>query len=178
VAITPDSKDWTFVLRSTCSECNFDVRSFPREHLGKMIRENSDRWRTILTDPRVRQRPSEDVWSALEYACHVRDVFRLYDERLRLMIETDDPRYPNWDQDVAAVEDNYGEKDPSQIATDLAAAAADLADRFDRVDGSQWERTGKRSDGADFTIESFGRYLIHDPVHHVWDAETGLASLS
>jgi hypothetical protein len=31
-------------------------------------------------------RPSDDRWSALEYACHVRDVFRLYDERLEMML--------------------------------------------------------------------------------------------
>ena len=30
-----------------------------------------------------------------------------------------------------------------------------------------------RSDGAAFTIDSFSRYLVHDPVHHVWDVERG-----
>jgi hypothetical protein len=28
---------------------------------------------------------------------------------------------------------------------------------------------GFRSDGAQFTVESFGRYLLHDPIHHLWD---------
>jgi hypothetical protein len=37
------------------------------------------------------------------------------------------------------------------------------------VTGAQWERTGRRSDGARFTVETFARYFIHDPVHHLYD---------
>jgi hypothetical protein len=43
------------------------------------------------------------------------------------------------------------------------------ADGFASVTGAQWERTGSRSDGAHFTVESFGRYFIHDPIHHLYD---------
>jgi hypothetical protein len=32
-----------------------------------------------------------------------------------------------------------------------------------------WSRPGHRSDGAVFTIDSFTRYLLHDPLHHLWD---------
>jgi hypothetical protein len=32
-----------------------------------------------------------------------------------------------------------------------------------------WQRTGSRSDGAHFTIESFARYFVHDPIHHLHD---------
>ena len=39
--------------------------------------------------------------------------------------------------------------------------------------GDQWGRTGYRSDGAAFTVDSFTRHLVHNPVHHVWDAELG-----
>jgi len=45
------------------------------------------------------------------------------------------------------------------------------------VSGSQWGLTGNRSDGASFTIESFARYLIHDPVHHLYDVRTGFEEL-
>ncbi len=57
------------------------------------------------------------------------------------------------------------------VAVDLAGAGEDLAARFERVSGDEWQRTGRRSDGASFTVESFARYLIHDPVHHLWDVE-------
>ena len=32
-----------------------------------------------------------------------------------------------------------------------------------------WGRTGIRSDGAAFTVDTFARYFLHDPVHHLWD---------
>jgi hypothetical protein len=60
----------------------------------------------------------------------------------------------------------------------LQEAAERLADRFDRVEGEQWDRTGVRSDGAYFTVESFARYLMHDPIHHLHDTERGFARLA
>jgi DinB family protein len=176
--ITPDTKDWTWVLERTCPECGFDVQTFPREALGEMIRENAEQWGDLLTHPLVRSRPSDDVWSALEYGCHARDVFRLYDSRLRMMLEEDDPTYPNWDQNVTAVEERYDEQEPSDVLDELQEAAIALARRFDAVREDEWERTGTRSDGARFTVESFGRYLIHDPVHHVNDVEQGFVRLA
>ena len=121
--------------------------------------------------------PRPDRWSPLEYACHVRDVLVLYDERLQLMLTEDDPDFPNWDQDVAAVENRYDEQDPARVAADIAAAAAVIAARFDGVPEGAWGRTGNRSDGARFTVDSFARYFVHDPVHHLDDVEKGLAAI-
>jgi hypothetical protein len=109
------------------------------------------------------------VWSPLEYACHVRDVFTLFDERLGLMLHDDDPLFANWDQDETAVVERYGEQDPVTVAAELELAAQVLAGAFAAVRGDQWGRPGRRSDGARFTVASFARYFIHDPVHHLWD---------
>jgi hypothetical protein len=167
--IVPDSKDWTWVLERRCPECEFDASTARSAEVARMIRSNAAKWYEVLSRPDVRQRPSADRWSPLEYACHVRDVFRLYDERLRLMLEEDDPQYPNWDQDVTAIEDRYSEQDPVTVGEELQVAAVRLARRFDGVKGQAWYRTGTRSDGASFTVDTFSRYLMHDPVHHLWD---------
>ncbi len=163
--IVPDTKNWTWVLERRCDECGFDAATFPRADVGRMIRDNARAWQRVLTRPDLRDRPSDNVWSPLEYACHVRDVFRIYDARLGLMLTDDDPRYPNWDQDAAAIEERYGGQDPATVGNELDAAAHELAGHFDRVAGEQWERRGTRSDGAHFTVESFARYTIHDPIH-------------
>jgi predicted carbohydrate-binding protein with CBM5 and CBM33 domain len=129
-------------------------------------------WRGFLAGPGsggFRPRAAPGVWSALEYGCHVRDVLRLYDERLGLMLTADEPHYPNWDQNETAVADRYGEQDPAAVAAELQTAADAIAARFEGVSGDQWQRTGVRSDGARFTVESFARYFIHDPVHHLYD---------
>jgi hypothetical protein len=85
------------------------------------------------------------------------------------MLTQDDPSYPNWDQDDTAVAEQYNEQDPTTVATELATAAQQLADAFAAVRDQQWRRTGTRSDGARFTVESFARYMLHDPVHHLHD---------
>jgi DinB superfamily len=168
--ITPDTKDWTWVLDRRCPECGFESATVPKEHVAPMIRDNAAEWRGVLSSSTdLSRRPSDDRWSTLEYACHVRDVFELYDYRLRLMLDEDDPTFPNWDQDVTAVEARYNEQDPARVADELDAAAHTLAESFDTVHGEQWQRTGTRSDGAHFTIDTFARYLIHDPVHHLYD---------
>ncbi len=168
---SPDDKDWTWVLHRTCPECGYDVRDFDRAQIGAMIRANATAWVDVLAgDPsNLRVRPDPDTWSPLEYAFHVRDVYELYDYRLSLMLDQDGPHYPNWDQDETAVEKNYASADPATLAPELVAEAEKLASRFDGVTGERWERTGYRSDGAAFTVESFARYLIHDPIHHLWD---------
>jgi hypothetical protein len=167
--IDPDLKDWTWVLERPCPECGFRAEIATHENLGDLIRENAAVWPTVLARPDVAVRPDDHTWSPLEYACHTRDVFRLYDERLALMLERDDPPFPNWDQDASAVEESYNTQDPATVADELVAAGASLADAFDAVEGDQWARTGLRSDGAHFTVDTFGRYFIHDPIHHLWD---------
>jgi hypothetical protein len=169
VAITPDTKDWTWVLRRPCPECGLDTRSVTQADIPVMIRDNAGAWREELAAPGVADRPQPDKWSTLEYGCHVRDTLELYHYRLGLMLTQDDPLFPNWDQDQTAVSDRYGEQDPAEVARQLGAAAETLAGRFDAVSGDQWRRPGRRSDGAAFTVETFGRYFIHDPVHHLYD---------
>ena len=157
------------MLNRRCPECGFDTSSFPRTDIPAMLRANAAAWPEALAAPRAADRLQPDTWSALEYGCHVRDVFRLYDHRLELMLTQDDPLFANWDQDETAAADRYGEQDPAQVARQLGAAAEKLAGRFAGVSADQWGRPGRRSDGAAFTVETFGRYFIHDPVHHLYD---------
>jgi hypothetical protein len=176
VTITPDTKDWTWVLQRVCPECGFDTQAFPREQIPSMLLANAAEWRRVLAGPGdLRRRPRPDTWSPLEYACHVRDVCRLYLERLELMLGQPNPAFANWDQDATAVNERYGEQDPEVVVGELVDAAHKLAEGFAAVAGDQWQRAGRRSDGAHFTVESFGRYLIHDPVHHLYDV-TGRTS--
>lgn len=167
--IVPDDKNWTWVLERDCPECGFHADDWPREQVGAGTRAQGPAWADVLDRSDVGVRPTDDRWSPLEYGCHVRDVLRLYRYRLGLMLDQDDPLFPNWDQDVTAVEDRYAEQDSVIVAAELSEAANELADAFDAVVAEQWARTGRRSDGVAFTVESFARYFIHDPIHHLWD---------
>ncbi|MET0159960.1 MAG: DinB family protein [Acidimicrobiales bacterium] len=164
-----DTKDWTWVLERPCPECGFDAEVIDVSDVAELVRVNAAGWQDVLVRPDVRRRPQPDVWSPLEYACHVRDVFRLFDLRLHLMLDEDDPLFANWDQDETAVAERYHEQDPAVVGAELQVAADDVAASFAAVRPDQWDRRGRRSDGAVFTVVSFGRYFVHDPVHHLHD---------
>ncbi len=164
--IEPDTKSWTWVLDRPCPDCGYDARTISTADVAPGVRANTAVWRTVVHD---RQRPDERTWSPLEYACHVRDVHRVFHERLHLMLTTDDPRFANWDQDETAVAQRYGEQDPAQVANEVQQAAYAVAGLFDGLDDQQWKRPGRRSDGASFTVASLARYYLHDLVHHRHD---------
>ncbi|RWZ51074.1 DinB family protein [Labedella phragmitis] len=167
--IIPDTKNWTWVLEESCTDCGLDTRAVAFTEIPALVRENADAWPAVLERAGVRERPDEDTWSPLEYAAHVRDVFRIFDERFRLTLTEDDPTFANWDQDATAVEDRYAEQDPVVVARELRDAAEALARTLESVPETALERTAFRSDGSRFTVESLGRYFIHDPVHHLHD---------
>ena len=169
MTIPPDTKDWTWVLERPCPECGFDPGHFTREGIGKVIRDNAAQWPALLALPGGASRAREDRWSTLEYACHVRDVFRIFAERLRLMRSEDVPQFANWDQDAAALAGRYAEDEPEHVGEELVAAAEMLAEGFDSVRTEEWGRAGVRSNGSRFTVETLGIYLIHDPIHHLFD---------
>jgi hypothetical protein len=170
MAIEPDTKDWTWILTRACPDCGYDAATVDLEDVPKRIHLNAAAWAGILADrPDVADRPDDSTWSPLEYACHVRDVHTIFDERVRLMLDADDPAYPNWDQDATAVESRYGEQDPLTVAEELRNAAATVAGRYGAVAAGAWARTGRRSDGAVFTIGSLARYHLHDVEHHLHD---------
>ena len=167
--IEPDTKDWTWVLERPCPECGFDAPDLDRDRIPQAIRDNATLWDVVLDTDDAAVRPSAHLWSPLEYACHVRDVNRLFADRLELMLIQDDPEFENWDQDEAAVEADYGSQQPDKVAAEVTAAAEAVAAAYERVSSDQWNRTGRRSDGAVFSVESFARYHLHDLVHHAHD---------
>lgn len=168
-AIEPDTKDWTWVLGQPCPECGLASSTVAVTDLGDLVRASVLRWRATLERRDARERPDAVTWSPLEYAAHVRDVFRVFDTRLDLMLTQDAPLFPNWDQDAAALAGRYGEQDPAVVADELAAAAATIADRFDGVPAAAHGRRGLRSNGSEFTVETLAQYFWHDVAHHLHD---------
>lgn len=165
----PDEKDWTWVLERECPDCGFDASKPSTAEFAAIFRSWPDQWRAVLERDDVRTRPAPAVWSPLEYSCHVRDVLALTDYRVGLMRDNDDPLFANWDQDETAIESDYPSADPAVVADEIDANAEKVASVIDALDESAWPRPGRRSNGSQFTIESFARYILHDPIHHYWD---------
>ena len=96
-------------------------------------------------------------------------MFRLFDSRFALMMTEDHPRFTNWDQNETAIRERYGEQDPEVVADELEAAALTMVDRIRAMTPADLERTGVRSNGDEFTVETLLQYFLHDIIHHLWD---------
>jgi len=168
-----DNKDWTWVLERPCPDCGLFVGDLSIGEIVTLNRSIAADFATALRNRSdVRSRPAPDVWSPLEYGAHVRDVFRLFLTRLELMLSEDDPLFANWDPNETQEAERYDLQDPDRVAGELLTAGESIAARFDGLHEDQLDRTGRRSDGAAFTVLTFARYEIHDPYHHLWDITT------
>ncbi|MEV0706395.1 DinB family protein [Nocardia aurea] len=189
--IVPDVKNWTWVLDETCPECGFAAADTAFDAVPPLAREYAGRLAATLTRPEAALRPTDSVWSPLEYAAHVRDVCRIFAYRTAIAARTvaSDPRVPafdargvsaaeaadgvpvfsDWDQDATAIADRYGEQDPAIVARELVDAAEIVAHAIESVPPADRGRHVRRSDGSAFTVESLARYFVHDVIHHVHD---------
>lgn len=169
MSLEPDTKDWTWVLRERCPECGLAAGEVAPAEIGLLVRASLPRWTAALARPDASVRRSPQRWSDLEYACHVRDVFRVFDERLAQMLATDGAAFANWDQDATALEQDYAGQDPRAVATELTEAGERVAARFDAVTEADHARRGIRSNGSEFSVVTLGQYFWHDVHHHLRD---------
>ncbi len=175
--MTPGAdRHWAQVQEEPCEECGFDPLGTDPADLPGAVRGLSRRFRAPLTrflpgeDPSVivRARPEPTTWSALEYTCHTRGALALFDRRIRLALEEDDPVLEWWDHEAAAVDEAYNAEDPVAAADGLAAAAEGLAATLASVPPDAWDRTARRGEDR-FTVVGMGRYALHEGHHHLLD---------
>jgi DinB superfamily len=160
----------------TCPECSFVFDDCAPESMPESVRGFVRRYRAPLTrglpgedlDALLRTRPADGSWSALEYACHARDVLRVSEYRIAKIGSEDRPRFQLADPDAGAVEGNYNGQDPAVVADELAAAAEALAARLESVPDDGWTRFGLR-DNLELTVDFLGRNAIHEGTHHLLD---------
>ena len=130
MTITPDTKNWTWVLQRPCPECGFAAGAIARDEVPTLLRANAEAWRRHFAEIGAEDaatRPDPSKWSPLEYACHVRDCNKIYLLRVGLILDEDDPEFPNWDQDATAVEDEYNKQDLGEVVAALVETGEHVA---------------------------------------------------
>ncbi len=155
-----------------CEECGFVYGSVTRDEVPARLRGLGDRFRaTVTARADIRRRPAPEVWSPLEYACHVRDMLRIQRERLAAALAADQPAFAPMRRDERAVEERYNEQDVDVVLADLAAAAEALAGAVAALGPEQWLRTGVYPWPAPRvrTLEWVAQHSIHDGEHHLLD---------
>lgn len=166
--IPPDTKDWTVVLRDGCPECGFQP--------GYDYGENAHRLRaleapvmTAFNRPEedLYRRPEEHIWAPIEYLAHCAEVCEVMSNRLSLMLVHEGPEFASWDQDAAAAEGDYINRPIGAVKRDLLTNLQHAASEFENVPEDLLQRTGRRSDGGRFTIQTLAEYFVHDLEHHI-----------
>lgn len=129
---------------------------------------------TTGADRDVRRRPAPDTWSALEYACHVRDVLLAQRERVLLARRVDDHAPEPMGRDERVEHDGYADQDPVDVARQLVDAADLFANVLDRLDDAAWDRGivyGYPPPPKRRTLRWVAVHTVHELTHHRHDIE-------
>jgi S-DNA-T family DNA segregation ATPase FtsK/SpoIIIE len=162
-----------------CDECQYRYESETVESIPGRLRTLGGRFAAPLSrflpgedgHAILRAHPVEDAWSALEYACHVRDVLDVNDGRVRQTMIEDVPTYEPMGRDERVLDLAYNEQDPKEVATAIAGNADALATTFEGLTAAQWERTGMYGypGPAERSMLWVGQHTIHEVHHHLLD---------
>jgi DinB superfamily len=164
-----------------CTECGYEFESLGRDEIVSAVLSLADAHRILLAfvparSLRAHSRPAS--WSALEYACHVRDVLRFQRERVLLAQVEDTPRFVSMNRDERAVAERYNGQDPAVVARQITEGARKFASALLAIDDDGWLRTGLYPWPAPEvrTVEWVGRRTAHELAHHLFDSRRLLNS--
>ena len=126
----------------------------------------------------IRTLPGPNTWSALEYACHLRDVFLTQRERVYLSLVEDCPSFAPMYREERAILARYSAKEPDDVGRELKMAAELLARSLEGLDQNQWQRRCIYNfpEARERTILWLGRHAAHEGEHHLRDVDAALRS--
>jgi DinB superfamily len=163
-------------LEEACERCGFSYH-VDRAEILSWMRSDTDafllRFREVGADD-VRRRPQPDVWSPLEYACHVRDVLRVQRHRVLQAQRDDEPAFAPMRRDERVIEDRYNGQDPAVVASELRAASDALIEVLSQLDDDGWQRTAIYNYPVPQAraVEWIAIHTLHELLHHRVDIGT------
>jgi DinB superfamily len=169
----------TPAVDGVCEECGFDYDRLSEAEVVDTVRAFGRRYRAPLSrglpgeslDDLVRAHPLPGVWSALEYACHVRDVFAVQRERVEQAVAVDLPTFESMRREERVVEERYNEQDPATVIEALAANAEAMAATLAGLDPAGWFRRGiyQYPQPTERDVAWIARHTVHEGHHHLLD---------
>lgn len=151
---------------TACDECGWEYGSLD-------LRENAARFVDAFDGSSVR--PAPDVWSPLEYACHVRDVLRIQLGRVARGLVEETPSFGPMERDARPARYRYDAQLPDVVAREILDAAEALALVYDALSDEQLERTVTYSYPTSMvrSLRWVGQHTVHELVHHRVDVQRG-----
>jgi hypothetical protein len=147
-----------------------------RKLLGPALLEAAEAWRNFLEnadEAYLRKIPAPGIFSPIQYGAHVRDIQRVYGDRILLMLVERNPVFPQFNPDEDAWE-SFNELEAAVLADQIREQAQRLADILAGLGPDDWSRTMVRDGGSDgvysFTVAGLANYAVHESRHHLLDA--------
>jgi heat shock protein HslJ len=162
-----------------CAACCFDGAAFDPATLVVAVRDLGPAWRELLgaAGDLLRIRPAPEVWSAIEYAEHTRDITALHVYGVEQALTIDEPRLPAIADDlVDRAAADYGAADLDQVADDIAEQTARLAQLLEDAGDGGWQR-GLTIGSDRLEVRRLVEHALHDSRHHLVDVRRGLVQL-
>lgn len=163
-----------------CDACGFDGSTYGEAELLDAILSLGSRWRALIddSDDDLRTRPAPDVWSALEYAAHSRDITALHAFGVEQALTTDEPVFPaiEGDELIQSAAATYTDADPAVVVDALDDAASHLAELARAAGPATWSRGLTIGDSRN-DVRRMLEHALHDSVHHLDDVARGLGQL-
>jgi DinB superfamily len=159
-----------------CEECGFAYNTVARGEVPDGLRALATRYDAVLAetdDETLRSHPMPETWSPLEYACHLRDVFKVQRERALLALAEHQPSFASMRREERVVEERYNDQQPAVVAREISEAAEAFAQALEALDDDSWQRTGVYNWPTTQvrTVEWIGRHTIHEGEHHLQDID-------
>lgn len=168
-----------------CDTCHYLYTDVTAHEVPPRLAAFATRYRELLLPPnpprgwdtRLRTRPAPDVWSALEYACHIRDVFLVQRDRLYVALVEEKPSFSPMYRDERVVLARYNAQAPEEVAEQIATAARLIAQAFSVLDSAQFARlcVYNYPVPAEHSLLWVGQHVIHEGEHHCHDVAAVLA---
>jgi hypothetical protein len=176
--------EWTRIQQEACPQCGDDPSSRPRADLGPLAVDRAARWREFLMQADVtflRSNPKAEVFvfSPLQYGAHVRDMLKVYGDRMVLGLEQEQPTVPLF-YPAQQVFESYNRLGADELASDIERWAERLARLVAGIESSSWSRTVINDRGVygvcTFTVDGLACNAVHEAHHHFLDATGTLGS--
>ncbi len=162
-----------------CDECGFTYDAEGAASIPGRLRTLGRRFGAPLTrflpdedgPTLLRAHAADGVWSALEYACHVRDVLDVQEQRIAQTLQEDRPTYRPMGREERVLDLAYNDQAPAEVATAIAANADRVAAAFEALTPEQWSRTGMYAypEPAERDLLWIGQHTVHEVHHHLLD---------
>ena len=164
-----------------CDACGFDGGNFDDASLLKALRELGPRWRALIakSNAELRARPEPEVWSAIEYAAHSRDITALHVFGVEQALTVHEPAFPPIIADElieAAATTTYAGANPEEVVDELGEHANRLAQLAGDAGPAKWSQ-GLTIGDERTDVRRLLEHALHDSMHHLADVERGLVAL-